>query len=852
MGDDTWTTVYPSSFVPNMTFPFDSFNVEDLHSVDEGVIRNIFPLLEKSATSHWDILIGHFLGVDHVGHRLGPAHPTMAMKLKQMNDTLARVVESLDDQTLLVIMGDHGMNRKGDHGGDGDYETSAATWIYSKSTPLSSGNFAPPSPLTPTTTFPGAPVAHRVIQQIDIVPTLSLLLGLPIPFNNLGTVIPELFGRSNDTTLLAEALRLNANQVKAYFDAYRSSPSGGELDSIWDEIGKSWASTLDTKEEQNVSALHSFTRLALASCRSLWAQFNVVLMYVGLFALALGSGAVWALYATLARGVEYWEENGRAVLVRTSLASLAGAVVGLASWVVIPGTTNFFGCVEAVLTGTTLASSITVILSTVRRTSFPWNFPMLSVPLIFHALAFLSNSFTLWEDRILTFLLITSITPFVLCAFMYPQAEARLRHRIFLFSTLFAVCVRLISISTVCREEQHPYCHVTFYASSSLPSPPLLVLLLSIPISLTLPSVVRRFMAISASDKGPAPLLVEWGLRIIMLEGISVWIIEWLESSEVLGHQWEGFLRGSRSGFAIAAISLTIVGGRLWWLSPLCLEVHKSVGSSGKDEIRVIGYANSYGSSLLLFFLVLFCPLFVVIQLTGQMTLALSVVALLALLEVLDNARDVRQAGKVALQKQMGTIQAGEGEQHILFSEVVPIALLGLQAFYATGHQSTMSSIQWKTGFLFTRTVWPFISPVLLIFNYFGPQLLFAAAVPLLATWNVGPLTLTTLAIEPSAGHKMHTAGSPNLQYTSSSPRVLVSSLRAALGMSFYFSILLFSSAASSAWLRRHLMVWKVFAPRFMAAGVTVLAVDLGVMVGVALGVGRVIQKVDRTFQHLM
>ncbi|KAF8579046.1 alkaline phosphatase-like protein, partial [Ramaria rubella] len=180
MGDDTWITVYPSSFVPNMTFPFDSFNVEDLHTVDEGVIANIFPLLESNKTADWDLLIGHFLGVDHVGHRLGPAHPTMAAKLHQMNVVLSRIVESLDDQTLLVVIGDHGMDRKGDHGGDGEHET-------------------------------------------------------------------KLFGRE-DGTLLEQALRLNANQIKGYFDAYRASPSGGELDVVWNHIGRSWASTLNNQD----------------------------------------------------------------------------------------------------------------------------------------------------------------------------------------------------------------------------------------------------------------------------------------------------------------------------------------------------------------------------------------------------------------------------------------------------------------------------------------------------------------------------------------------------------------------------------------------------------------------------
>ncbi|TFY70670.1 hypothetical protein EVG20_g2335 [Dentipellis fragilis] len=67
MGDDTWLSVFPTSFHPNMSHPFDSFNVEDLHTVDNGVIANLFPLLTDSVhAKEWDFIIGHFLGVDHV------------------------------------------------------------------------------------------------------------------------------------------------------------------------------------------------------------------------------------------------------------------------------------------------------------------------------------------------------------------------------------------------------------------------------------------------------------------------------------------------------------------------------------------------------------------------------------------------------------------------------------------------------------------------------------------------------------------------------------------------------------------------------------------------------------------
>ena len=65
------------------------------------------------------------------------------------------------------------------------------------------------------------------VSQIDLVPTVSLLFGLPIPFSNLGSVILDLFNRTesgyNRKQSLIEvthALRHNAYQVNAYLASY--------------------------------------------------------------------------------------------------------------------------------------------------------------------------------------------------------------------------------------------------------------------------------------------------------------------------------------------------------------------------------------------------------------------------------------------------------------------------------------------------------------------------------------------------------------------------------------------------------------------------------------------------------
>ena len=57
-GDDTWTSLFPTSFTKS--FPQPSFDVWDLDTVDTEVNKVLFDHL-KSPNS-WDVFIGHFLG----------------------------------------------------------------------------------------------------------------------------------------------------------------------------------------------------------------------------------------------------------------------------------------------------------------------------------------------------------------------------------------------------------------------------------------------------------------------------------------------------------------------------------------------------------------------------------------------------------------------------------------------------------------------------------------------------------------------------------------------------------------------------------------------------------------------
>ncbi|KAL4573203.1 hypothetical protein LXL04_020002 [Taraxacum kok-saghyz] len=241
MGDDTWTQLFPTHF--NKSYPYPSFNVKDLDTVDNGCISHLIPTLYDD---DWDVLIAHFLGVDHAGHIFGVDSDQMIAKLEQYNDQLEKVVEVLQKQsgkdglhenTLLVVMGDHGQTVNGDHGGGSPEEVETSLFAMSlKKPPL-------PIPSEFDTSsckldLDGRNVCVSSIQQLDFSATMSALIGIPFPYGSIGRVNPMLYGlvggtwnvESHDMSIqqhwmhnYAKVLCVNSWQVKRYIDVYTAS-----------------------------------------------------------------------------------------------------------------------------------------------------------------------------------------------------------------------------------------------------------------------------------------------------------------------------------------------------------------------------------------------------------------------------------------------------------------------------------------------------------------------------------------------------------------------------------------------------------------------------------------------------
>jgi phosphatidylinositol glycan class O len=74
LGDDTWLSLFDSRMIKeHYTYP--SFNIKDLDSNDINVDKSLKSLL-RNQSSDWNLIVAHYLGLDHCGHTFGPRKPT--------------------------------------------------------------------------------------------------------------------------------------------------------------------------------------------------------------------------------------------------------------------------------------------------------------------------------------------------------------------------------------------------------------------------------------------------------------------------------------------------------------------------------------------------------------------------------------------------------------------------------------------------------------------------------------------------------------------------------------------------------------------------------------------------------
>lgn len=864
MGDDTWTAMFSDYINSNLNYPYDSLNVWDLHTVDNGVLEHLFPLLERDRSSEWDVIIGHFLGVDHVGHRHGPDHFAMRDKLQQMNGVIEDVIKKLDDNTLLIVMGDHGMDPTGNHGGESPPELESTVFFYSRNRKFK------PNRMTPENYDASNFGAHyRSVNQIDLVPTISLLLGLPIPYNNLGFPIEEAF----NTKELSFASFLTINQL----ETYRSSSSEVQGNSkisekyhfLMDHYGKFGANKKYFKEL--VLESKGYQNDFLEYCKSLWARFDMILIGLGTAALLLSL----SFMITYSRSIPSVRVSTMSFEFIGSVIAmtLLGLVLSLSVFVVLrPTGVNLNVCL---LAGTAAGISIGFWAPIMDRFSVVWlihqifdffayNFNSWSALgilfILVHCLIFASNSYIVWEDKLILYF----ISTFGFCCLYSSLASDKPRaQRILAVShaMTFIVLSRLVSMINLCREEQHPYCIPTFKTTWWS------VICLHLA-SLLLPMTIKSFYKLADSYYSAAPLWIETGMTFLMFMNATYWTFEYFENADFIQSRIKeygsiGLIKSLK--LAIARIVLFVVlvlANFSWSRGPLCVKLQlakpaeniskvegnaskvegnasKADENSSKDDVTkglqdeevngeheedddeseesqfheasqdlipqkptttILGYDNVYGSSYFLLVINFTVAVLLVTKPLGALSICMLVVQLLSLLELF-HFLDIRR------------------------NLIAPImfGLLGYQHYFSTGHQATIPSIQWEVGFMTTQTIFFPFTHLNISLNTFGSFLIVCLSVPLITLWRLPPTAKPITVL---------------LQIVTNVTTLLT-----------YQTIISIMSFIFSAHLRRHLMVWKVFAPRFMFSALLLIVFNVALtIITLWLATGRLLTQINRIF----
>ncbi|KAG5477689.1 hypothetical protein LSCM1_04983 [Leishmania martiniquensis] len=272
LGDDTWEKLFPNTCARRhwkKAVGVLSFDVADFDTNDDAVLAELDGVLaaetpeavsRAGASSsggsypdegHARLVVAHFLGIDHIGHRVNSDNSFMRGKVLQLDQMLRNVSRKLRERpttinTMLLVLGDHGMTNSGDHGGDSAQETD--TFLFAEYFPGTEAGAEHAHRLS----SPGANLARAqglidrrwqdgvdaeldrlrscharagvplnrlgAAYQVDVTSTIAVLLGQPIPYSNFGRVILEVVALANASADIDAAERCNLRQLQRYFN----------------------------------------------------------------------------------------------------------------------------------------------------------------------------------------------------------------------------------------------------------------------------------------------------------------------------------------------------------------------------------------------------------------------------------------------------------------------------------------------------------------------------------------------------------------------------------------------------------------------------------------------------------
>ncbi|VDK87918.1 unnamed protein product, partial [Litomosoides sigmodontis] len=667
--------------------------------IDEILATNRNNLFDELKKSDWTVLIAHFLGVDHCGHKYGPNHPEMPKKLKEMNKILAEVVDVLDNDTLLLVMGDHGMTENGDHGGDEPLETDAALFMFAKNKLV----FAEPP---------------ESVSQVDIVPTISLLLDSPIPYSNIGTLI--------DFTIVpkyrALAISSNAEQMMRYGRTVVAETQLPELDSLIRSF----------ENNGNVENSVDYMRRLQELLRASWTEFNSNFMRIGFLSLL---DTMLSVYDSL------YTKN----ILFASLVFRSGLFFIEISVFLIGDDEYYMAILDFLLSFSLIIRLVQTARTLFSFTSTVWKIAVFCIA-VAHASSFLSNSYIVFESSVIRFLTQTLVVIAFCESFSNRSHSNRHQPRSFLtilgnrFSwqrcLIFIAIILLLRLGILfekCREEQGDACEATIFSQpfSHIPHSPTKIMrfILGIVVQIAAACMATRFL-----QNYPSEIWTSTFIFPTTVATIALWLSFWLPE-DTFSHFAQFSLGAAQIVYGLSLINLLIICFHaahigMFWSGSGCAISYLMCISSVLFLILGDGLAFSFLSLIIIMFLIPF---------------------------VIDDE----------------------------YYQTVFLVFLSSYGFFSLSHQPTFSSIPWQAAFVGVpgNFAIQMVPGALVVAHIFASQIITSVALPM--------LVVRQNCRQDGLSHWTYKL-------------ILFHSLKA------------LAVCAMAVVHRRHLMVWKIFAPKFI------------------------------------
>ncbi|HEX6738548.1 MAG TPA: alkaline phosphatase family protein [Vicinamibacteria bacterium] len=305
----------------------------DMAALEAAHARRVEAAARLLREAHADLAMVELVITDEAGHGWGAASPQYARAVERADAGLRQLTEGIDlSRTVVLVTADHGHVARGGHGG-GEPEVLALPVVLA-----------------------GGPVragAHGRCAQVDLAPTLALLLGLPLPASSQGRPLLEhlaLDPAAEQAARMAHAVQRQrfADRYAAWLEGVAVPPALAVLDA--DANGR--LAEAEARQEEAASArLARDRRGRLPAAVLLFLALPLVLvaaraagiadgdLAVALLAAGGGLAAYHALFPLLGLGYSFSlvnkdEELGfffRKDMV-LAVACLAAALAAAATW----------------------------------------------------------------------------------------------------------------------------------------------------------------------------------------------------------------------------------------------------------------------------------------------------------------------------------------------------------------------------------------------------------------------------------------------------------------------------------------------------------------------------------------